>query len=276
MLQTLLPYRGFIRHRERRANSQRGYILMVLMIIVITTLIALTAVAPAIATQIKRDREEELMHRGTQYARAIKRYYKKFGRYPMRIEELENTNNIRFLRKRYKDPITGSDEWRIIHVGEAKIIPKTFGGISTPGNGANLGGTQPSAFGGSSLTPSSMGSSTTGTSPTDTTGAGQSTIGTPASQISQSIGNGQDFGGGPIMGVSSTSKKKSLKLMAGKDHYNEWEFTYDPRFDPTARGFGQFGQGTPGGPPLQPGAPGMSTGVGPSPQPPVAPPVTPH
>ena len=32
--------------------------------------------------QMKRDREEEMIHRGTEYARAIKKYYKKFGRYP--------------------------------------------------------------------------------------------------------------------------------------------------------------------------------------------------
>ncbi len=36
-------------------------------------------------------------------------YYKKFGRYPTRLEDLENTNNQRYLRKRYKDPITGKD-----------------------------------------------------------------------------------------------------------------------------------------------------------------------
>src|SRR5689334_10785600 len=112
---------------KRRTRRQSGYILMVLMIMALVMMIGLTAVAPAIATQIKREREQELMHRGTAYARAIKRFYKRFGRYPTRIEELENTNNIRFLRKRYTDPITGKNEWRLIHFGEAKIVPKTFG-----------------------------------------------------------------------------------------------------------------------------------------------------
>ena len=47
------------------------------------------AVLPEIGQQIKRDREEELCHRGTAYMRAIQHFYKKFGRYPTRMEELE-------------------------------------------------------------------------------------------------------------------------------------------------------------------------------------------
>ena len=44
------------------------------------------------------------------YMRAIQHFYKKFNRYPTRIEELENTNNLRFLRKRYKDPVNRDAE----------------------------------------------------------------------------------------------------------------------------------------------------------------------
>ena len=37
--------------------------------------------------------------------RAIQYFYRAFGRYPSRIEDLENTNNFRSLRKRYTDPL---------------------------------------------------------------------------------------------------------------------------------------------------------------------------
>src|SRR5437899_13001339 len=78
--------------RMKRSNEQ-GYILLMLMLFITVLAIAAAAVAPSITFQIQRDREEELIHRGVQYSRAVRRYVKKFGRYPMRVEELENTNN---------------------------------------------------------------------------------------------------------------------------------------------------------------------------------------
>src|SRR5208283_5820221 len=87
-------------------NRQRGYMLITLMLGLALITIGLLAVLPEIGQQIRRDREEEMRHRGTAYMRAIQHFYKRFGRYPSRIEELENTNNIRFLRKRYTDPMS--------------------------------------------------------------------------------------------------------------------------------------------------------------------------
>src|SRR5213592_2714712 len=140
--------------RMKRSNEQ-GYILLMLMLFITVLAIAAAAVAPSITFQIQRDREEELIHRGVQYSRAVRRYVKKFGRYPMRVEELENTNNMRFLRKRYKDPITGQD-FKLLHFGEVKL---TFSAPVVGASGINAAsslnspagfGAQPSAspFGG--------------------------------------------------------------------------------------------------------------------------------
>ena len=90
--------------------------------------------APTIAFTVRRDREEEMIHRGTQYSRAIRWYVKKTGRYPSRLEDLENTNNIRFLRKRYKDPVTNKD-FKILHVGEVQLT-----GVAGIAGAATLGG----------------------------------------------------------------------------------------------------------------------------------------
>src|SRR5580698_10430296 len=84
---------------------QRGYMMITLMLALALITIAMLAVLPDIRQQIRRDREEELMHRGTAYMRAIQHYYKKLGRYPSKIEDLENTNNMHFLRKHYTDPV---------------------------------------------------------------------------------------------------------------------------------------------------------------------------
>src|SRR5438552_14440281 len=138
----------FSRTRLSDQRSQSGYILLLLMLGVTLLAIAAAAIAPTLAFQIRRDREEELIHRGVQYSRAVRRYVKKFGRYPTRLEELENTNNLRFLRRRYKDPITGKD-FKILHMGDVKL---TFGagiagaspvaGVPTLGGAANFGGAQ--------------------------------------------------------------------------------------------------------------------------------------
>ena len=70
--------------------------------------------------QMKRDREEEMIHRGTEYARAIKKYYKKFGRYPANLEHWK-TPTDRFLRKRYKDPLTKDGKWKLLQPRRHRI-----------------------------------------------------------------------------------------------------------------------------------------------------------
>jgi len=251
------------RGKEGRSR-QDGYILIVMLLFLTLMAIGLTAVAPAIAQRVRREQEIELIHRGKQYAHAIRLFYRKFGRYPMRLEELENTNNIRFLRKRYKDPMTASGEWRLIHFGEAQLtlpnaapvlpgattpVPSTaLGGASSPfantfsaspqpGPGQasiapSAGTTQPQ----SGTTPAETGT-TAGVS-ADSSQSGQASgqsgqPGTPASQLSSSLGKGPTFGGGPVVGVASTSKKESIKELDKKNHYNDWEFVYDPRLDLT-------------------------------------------
>ena len=96
-------------------------LLAVLFMMAMMVIVAM-AMAPSFVQQMKRDREEEMIHRGTEYARAIKKYYKKFGRYPANLEQLENTNQIRFLRKRYKDPLTKDGQWKLLHAGDIQAI----------------------------------------------------------------------------------------------------------------------------------------------------------
>ena len=140
------------------SGAEHGYILITLLLFVALLAIAMIAMAPEITRQIKRDREDELIHRGVQYSRAIQHYVKKFGRYPTRIEELEDTNNLRFLRKRYKDPITGKD-FKILHMGD---VPMAFGGGLAGGTlvsvvPAGAGGNPTGGFGSSTVAGSNGG-----------------------------------------------------------------------------------------------------------------------
>ncbi|HJT87835.1 MAG TPA: hypothetical protein VJ732_08260, partial [Bryobacteraceae bacterium] len=57
------------------------------------------------------------IERGEQYKRAIYLFFHDQKRYPSKIEDLESFQNKHYLRHRYVDPMTGKDEWRLIHIG---------------------------------------------------------------------------------------------------------------------------------------------------------------
>ncbi len=264
----------FIRIRCRQ-RAQRGYILLTLMLIATLLAIAAAAVAPTIAFQIRRDREEELIHRGVQYSRAIRRYVKKTGGYPVRIEQLENTNNIRFLRKRYKDPITRQD-FKILHLGDVKLtfgpgitFANPIGGVNPAPGARTLGelATQRLAGAaaqgvteGANAPPTPGGQDTSGQGTNQPNSGAQSQSQPNQSRPNQGIAAGGDdlpatvFGGGPIVGVVSTSKAASIREFNKKNHYNQWQFIYDPASD---RG-GLLS--TPNQPPLQVAAPNQQNG----------------
>ena len=204
-----------------RRHSQRGYVLLTLMLFTALLAIAAAAVAPSIALQVKRDREEELIHRGVQYSRAIRRYVKKFGRYPTQLSELENTNQLRFLRKRYKDPVTGKD-FKLLHLGEVQLV--SGGRIA----GATPVGQQPGVPQG----PAAIAAQAQGVNPGNPQNQPQNQD--ADSQNGQNSGDklsSQVFGGGPIVGVVSVSKDKTVREFNKKNHYNDWQFIYDPSTD---------------------------------------------
>jgi len=112
--------------------------LLAVLLVMALMIIAATYEAPRMVQQMKRDREEEMIHRGTEYARAIKKFYKKFGRYPANLEQLDNTNQIRFLRKRYKDPLTKDGKWKLLNYGDIQTLVNP----NAPGTPAAALGTQ--------------------------------------------------------------------------------------------------------------------------------------
>jgi type II secretory pathway pseudopilin PulG len=301
------------RPTEKARRSERGYILLILMLSVALLTIAALSWVEKVDFQIKRDREEELVHRGVQYSRAVRRYFKKFGRYPTRIEELENTNNQRFLRKKYKDPITGKD-FKVLRLTDVQMsfnstptgftpISQMNGGLQPPGAPGGLNGMRPGLGGG-------PGSSTTATnsnpandnvrssnqgdgSQSDASQAeqaagpqGEGATPPPPQPLSQQAGPGgapQVFGGGAIVGVASLSKLKTIREFNKKDHYNQWQFIYDPMTDrggllmtpnqPPLQGTAQNQQQQQNG---QPGATGQGfsfgqNGMNPAPQEPQQP-----
>ncbi len=76
--------------------------------------VLLSAVLPVWQHQMRREREAELVFRGEQYVRAIGLFNRKFQTFPPNVDVLVQQ---KFLRKKYKDPITGKD-FRPVYAGQ--------------------------------------------------------------------------------------------------------------------------------------------------------------
>jgi hypothetical protein len=99
----------------RRRKNESGYALLLIFLMAAVIAISMYSEIPRVAFETQRQKELLLIERGEQYKRAIQLFFKDQKRLPLRIEELDGVNNKHFLRKKYVDPMTGKDEWRVIH-----------------------------------------------------------------------------------------------------------------------------------------------------------------
>ena len=142
---------------SRRRRNQQGFALLLIFLMASVVAITLYLEIPRVAMESERAKEQLLIDRGEQYKRAIQLFTKKAGHYPGDIKDLESFQNQRFLRHRYIDPMTGKDEWRIIHIqggvltdsklsapqkqGEEKKDNGTFAGVENS-FGSGVAGTR--------------------------------------------------------------------------------------------------------------------------------------
>ena len=242
------------------SSAEQGYVLAAVIIMLAVMMIFLAAAVPKVRKDIQRDQELETMHRGQQYIRAVQLYYRRFGRFPPNVDALEDTNMMRFLRKRYPDPLTGKDDWAPVLFGQNKA-PLSMGYFGQPLSmgAAVLSG--PAATGGNKILGASpLGAGTGfqsafGSNQADS-GNSSSSGSNGGSQNSTPMTAGALSGGGGIMGFAPISDKDSILVYKTKARYNEWEFVYDPATD-RAGGRMQFPP-APTGPPVNTGAPGFS------------------
>jgi hypothetical protein len=241
---------------QRRAEA--GYAMMMVVFLVATMIIFSAVAVPNFLVQGRREREEETVWRGEQYARAVGLYFRKFGRYPVKIEDLtRQTNGIRFLRQAYPDPMNKEDgSWRFIYVGpngqltgsvrRVSLLQSLLNTPTLPGatpaavlaqQGANPGGLPGAgAFGAGALSANPQNPATTSN---------------PLESQTQPL-TGAVLGGN-IIGVGSKVKQSSLRVYQGGDTYEQWEFIWNPRNQIAF-------PGPPPGTttPSQPGAPGVA------------------
>ena len=255
-----------------------GYALIALMITVSVMLVALSAAIPSLYQEARREREQELIFRGNQYARGIFLFQQKMGRYPVSVKEMIESNGMRFLRKPYRDPMTRSGNWRFVHATAAGILIDSRTQSLTPGTQQPGAGSSGSSFGGSSNSDSMQNGQAGGTSAggssfsldSNSSSANSSNPNKPpkpapgcenaerSGPSSAFFDNANTIQGAFIVGVASCSDKHSIMVYNNKTKYSDWEFlgiAYAVTGLPTLPG--QTGQPGQQGQPGQPGQPGQ-------------------
>jgi len=174
---------------EARRNGERGFTLAMVLVALAVLSIMMGVAVQTVTFQMRREKEAELIFRGQQYVEAIRLYRQKYGRYPNSLKEIWEVKP-RVIRKKWKDPITDSWYWGLIHPGQG---------------GRRVGG--PRGRGAATPTP------TVTPTPFPTPAPG-----TPPEELPMEIG--------PIVGVFSRSCEKSIKIYEGHDTYCEWKFMF--------------------------------------------------
>jgi len=208
--------------RKTHKHSQKGYVLLTLLLFMALLIIAAGTAASSLAFTIRRDREEELIHRGAQYRRAIREFTRKTGRFPVRLEELDNTDGRRYLRKHYKDPTTGQD-FKLVHMADIQLAGTSqIPGLKTVSDANSSDAAESSV--------DSQKQDQSDPAATDPNHAAQGTP-RPSMQATSVPSPQQPISGGLIVGVVSASKEKTIREFNRKNHYNQWRFYYDTAFD---------------------------------------------
>lgn len=178
----------------REQSGERGSALLIVFVFAAIVAIMLYKAIPGVVFEAQRQKEQLLIDRGNEYKRGIKLFYIHNKTYPTSLDQLDNFNNLRYIRHRFKDPMTGKKDWRLIHVmgpgfvlTDSKVTPppmqnqngqagSSFGSTSNQSgsqSGFNQSANQ-SGFGQSSGNQSGFGQSGFGQSSSNQSSFGQS------------------------------------------------------------------------------------------------------
>jgi type II secretory pathway pseudopilin PulG len=214
-------------------RCDRGYAMAALLVAMSVMAIVLSTAMPVYQTVARREREAELVFRGEQYARAIALFQRKYGnQLPPDVDVLIDQ---KFLRKKYKDPITGGD-FQYLGADSPELAQamsttpqqaldalRGGGAGATGGRGTPLGAAATSAAGrgATQQTPPQSSTQSSFGRGTPMGAQGMPAARNPFSSAAQAA-NAQPGGG--ILAVASKSTQTSFRIYNGKNKYNEWLF----------------------------------------------------
>ena len=231
-------------------RNEQGYMLLYLLFLVAILSISLVTIVPKLKFVLQREREQEMVHRGEQYRRAVRRYYRKMGAYPPTLDVLESTNNLRFLRKRYKDPINKNQDFKVVTQMElmkamATSLSNNTGVAGAQTLGQPIASDNPTGDPGPASAPvaAAPAASTPAPDPSANASDPSSQTGIANSDpnnrsplpftpvVPQSQGPTMGGGIGGLVGVVSASNDETIRIYNKKNHYKDWLFIYDPTSD---------------------------------------------
>jgi len=133
-----------VRRQGTRRREESGFAMLLVFVMAAVIAISMYYEMPRVAFESQRLKEQMTIDRASEYKRAIQLFYRKYKTYPQNLDDLETARNIRFLRRRYKDPLTGKD-WRLVHVGPGGNLTDSAIQPANPAqngpNGTNASGT---------------------------------------------------------------------------------------------------------------------------------------
>jgi type II secretory pathway pseudopilin PulG len=137
---------SLIRPSSIRTNS--GFTYIGLLILVAIMGVTLATVGVFWSTSQKRAKEQQLLFIGNQFSNAIYAYYQNppkngINQYPKRLEDLlqdqRQPHTVRYLRKIFADPITGSTKWGLVKGADGGIVGVYSLSEAAPLKTANFG-----------------------------------------------------------------------------------------------------------------------------------------
>ncbi len=124
------------------SGPPRGMIYPLLLIAILVMGVATMGVAELWSAQVKREKEEELLFRLTQFRQAILRYRNAHNGYPRELKDLledrSRFTTVRYLRRIYKDPFTGKDDWTLTKVVDRAGVVSGISDVKSRAEGKPL------------------------------------------------------------------------------------------------------------------------------------------
>ncbi|HVS13366.1 MAG TPA: type II secretion system protein [Thermoanaerobaculia bacterium] len=205
-------------------RGEAGYNLVILMVLVTVMNIAVAVALPSWSKFAQREKEEELIFRGLQYAEAIRVFQTRHGRPPNTLEELIEVEP-RSIRQLYPNPMTENGKWGLLVQAPPGAGGRGRQPAGASGQGARSGDRRDTPQ------PQQPGDDGTGGAGVigqpGTRGGPTAVVPIPPTDEEEGFGRPTQRTTGPILGVYAGVEGEGIKSFFGQSSYATWHFTAD-------------------------------------------------